>query len=75
MRYVKLDNWLFRQNKANSKPIKPKTKPIKAKTNPIQSQFKPNRLPGKPLNLRIIWIDFKSEKSYNIVYKKRYLGD
>jgi hypothetical protein len=37
-----MDNWLFRQNKANSNPIKPKTNPIKAKTNPIQSQFKPN---------------------------------
>jgi len=74
MIYVILSHWLRRKNKPNSNPIKPKTNPIKAKTNPIQSQFKANRLPGKPLSLRIIWIDFKSGKRYNIVHKSNIWG-
>ena len=39
-KYEKMDNWLFRQNKANSNPIK-------AKTNTIQSQFKANFSKGQ----------------------------
>ena len=42
MRYEIMDLWLFRQNKPNSKPIKPKTKPI-------QTQNKPNSNPIKPI--------------------------
>jgi hypothetical protein len=74
MKYVILSRWLRRKNKPNSNPIKPKTNPIKAKTNPIQTQTNPIRLPGKPLSFRIIWIDFKSGKRYNIVHKSNIWG-
>ena len=51
-----------------------KTNPIQTQFKPIQSQFKPNRLPGKPLNLRIIWIDFQSGKRYNKGFKSNIWG-
>jgi hypothetical protein len=76
------------QNKANFKRFSPENddftkkqtqfKANKAKNKPNLSQNKPNsnpiRLPGKPLSLRIFWIDFKSGKRYNIVHKSNIWG-
>ena len=47
-KYEQLDIWLFRQNKANSNPIKPKTNPIQTQLKPKQTQFKPNKAKNKP---------------------------
>jgi len=69
------------QNKPNFHHFSTKNEDLMKK----QTQFKPNQSQStsnitadkpvrKPLNLRIIWIDFKSEKRYNKGHKSNIWG-